>query len=62
MKKINITIYTVEQIASMFSVKEKTVRGWAKKGLLPTKKIGTRYFFEEKVVLEFFNTFINKNE
>lgn len=59
---MNIIIYTTQQVASMFGVEDKTVRGWAKKGIIPTKKIGKRWFFEEKVVLDFLRTFKKKND
>lgn len=57
MKKVNINIYSVEQAAKLFDVNEDTMRRWARKKIIPSKKIGKLWFFEEKIILDFFNTF-----
>lgn len=46
-----LVIYTVEQVAKMFKVKEITVREWARTGKLPGKKIGQRWVFLERDIL-----------
>lgn len=49
------TIFTVEDIAKMFGVKETTVREWVSKGRIPGFKLGKRWFFKEDTVVEFIN-------
>jgi len=60
--KSDITIYTVEQVAKLFNVPKFTIREWAKDGQIPCRKVGKRWFFEEKAILEHLNTINKKNE
>jgi len=53
MKKTNISIYNVKQVALIFGVMESTIREWAKAGKIPTNKIGKRWFFEADAILNF---------
>ena len=43
-----IDVYNVEEIAKVFGVNRMTVYRWNKKGILPLKRIGGRYFAQKK--------------
>lgn len=51
----NQIIYTVEDIAQMFGVKNTTVREWVSKGRIPGFKLGKRWFFQEEAIISFIN-------
>jgi len=46
-------ILRVEEVATLFQVKEATVREWIKEKRIPAKKIGKRWFVSSEVVKQF---------
>ncbi|MCH7765055.1 MAG: helix-turn-helix domain-containing protein [Acidobacteria bacterium] len=46
-------LYTVEQVAELFSLKKKTLYAWAEQGRIPCFKIGKALRFRESELREF---------
>ncbi len=46
-------LYTAEQVAELFSLKKKTIYGWAEQGRIPCYKIGKALRFRESELREF---------
>ncbi len=46
-------LYTTEQVAELFSLKKKTIYGWAEQGRIPCFKIGKALRFRESELREF---------
>lgn len=46
-------LYTAEQVAQLFSLKKKTIYGWAEQGRIPCYKIGKALRFRESELREF---------
>ncbi len=49
-------LYTAEQVAELFSLKRKTIYGWAEQGRIPCYKIGKALRFRESELREFIET------
>lgn len=52
--KTDINLLTVNEVAEIFDVPRFTVREWAKNGDLPARKVGKRWFFDEKAIQDHF--------
>ncbi len=46
-------LYTADQVAELFSLKKKTIYGWAEQGRIPCYKIGKALRFRESELREF---------
>ena len=47
---INRLVLSVKEVSLIFRVSEITVREWAKRGDLPAKKVGKKWFFHKASV------------
>ena len=46
-------LYTADQVAELFSLKKKTIYGWAEQGRIPCYKFGKALRFRESELREF---------
>lgn len=48
-------MYTVEELAEMFGIQERTIRRFLKEGLLKGRKLANRWYVSEESIMEYFN-------
>lgn len=50
----DLTVYTVEELAVKFSLKETTIRKYLKEKKLPGKRLGKRWYISEDSLKDLF--------
>lgn len=49
-------LHSVQALAARWTLRPDTIRAWARRGVLPSIKIGSKVLFEESALVDFLST------